>query len=126
MSNKVKKEKKNKSRKIARAIISVLNGSFLTRDNVVKNMPFILFIVGLMVLYIAYGYSAERIVRDLHQVDVELKEVRSDYISKRAELDQEEQQSEVAEDIERLGLKESEVPPIKIVVDQKDLEGEVK
>ena len=75
------------------------------------------FIVGLMVLYITYGYYAERTVRDLHKVDMELKEMRSDYITKRAELEKTEKQSQVAEDIAKLGLKESKTPPFKIELD---------
>lgn len=121
-----KKDHKKKTGKFPRAIIGVLNGSFLTRENVIKNMPFMFFVVALMVAYIAYGYYAERTVRDLHKVDLELKEIRSDYISKRAELEKEEQQSKVAEDIEQLGLKESKVPPIKIEVEQKALEGRLQ
>jgi len=118
--NKIKKEPKKKNGKVSslpKAMISILNGSFLARENVIRNMPFMFFIVLLMVMYITYGYYAERTVRELHKVDVELKDMRSNYITKKAELEKTEKQSQVAEDIEQLGLKEAKTPPFKIELD---------
>ncbi len=63
--------------RVPRMLIGVLNGSFLTREKLLGNMPFILFCAGLMITYIAYGYHTERIVRDLDSTDSELKELRS-------------------------------------------------
>ena len=108
--------------KLPRAFISVLNGSFLTRENVLGNMPFILFCAGLMIAYIAYGYQTERIVRNLDSTDAELKELRSEYITMRSKLEKTEQQSQVAAGIGELGLRESRVPPAKIHVDKDQLE----
>ena len=108
--------------RLPKALIGLLNGSFLTRENVLGNMPFILFCAGLMLLYISYGYSTERIVRELHRTDAELKEMRSEYITVRARLEQQEQQSQVAAGISALGLRESRVPPMKMTVDEDLLE----
>lgn len=121
--NKKRKEKSKKNGKasnLPKAMVSMLNGSFLARENVIQNMPFMFFIVLLMVMYITYGYYAERTVRELHKVDLELKDMRSDYITKRAELEKTEKQSQVAEDIEQLGLKESKTPPFKIELDPEE------
>lgn len=104
------------------AFVSLLNGTFLTRENVLGNMPFILFCAGLMILYISYGYTTERIVRDLSRTDSELKELRSEYITVRADLEKQEQQSHVAAGIGELGLRESRVPPMKIPLGKKDLQ----
>ncbi len=103
---------------LPRALISVLNGSFLARENVLRNMPFILWVAGLMLCYIAYGYWTERTVRSLDRTNTELKEMRSEYITVRSQLEQAEQQSQVAADIRGLGLKESLEPPHKIAVDE--------
>ena len=107
--------------KLPRAFISVLNGSFLTRENVLGNMSFILFCAGLMIAYIAYGYHTERIVRDLDSTGAELMELRSEYITVRAELEKLERQSNVADRIGALGLHESRVPPVKLTVDEDQL-----
>jgi hypothetical protein len=107
--------------RMPRAFISVLNGSFLTREKVLGNMPFILFCAGLMIAYIAYGYHTERIVRELSATEAELKEQRSEYITVRAQLEKTEQQSRVAARIVDLGLKESVDPPVKVMVTRKEL-----
>ncbi len=102
-------------------MIGVLNGSFLTKEKVLGNMPFILFCAGLMITYIAYGYHTERVVRDLDRTDAELKELRSEHITVRSQLEKLEQQSQVAAGIGELGLKESRVPPVKLEVDKDEL-----
>lgn len=108
--------------RLPKSLISVLNGSFLTRERMVGNMPFILFIAGLGVLSIGYGYHAERVVRDIDATGAALKEQRAEYISVRAELEKQEQQSQVAGRIGALGLKESRVAPVKVAVDEDQLE----
>lgn len=114
-------EPAGRSARMPRAFISVLNGSFLTREKVLGNMPFILFCAGLMIAYIAYGYHTERVVRNLSSTDAELKELRSEYISIRARLEKTEQQSQVAAGIVDLGLRESIVPPVKVAVTDDEL-----
>jgi hypothetical protein len=101
--------------------ISVLNGSFLTRERVLGNMPFILFCAAMMIVYIAYGYHTERVVRDLDRTGAALKELRSEYITVRAQLEKREQQSQVAAGIGALGLRESRVPPVKVEVTDREL-----
>lgn len=104
--------------RLPRALIGVLNGSFLTKEAVLGNMKFILFCAGLMLCYIGYGYWTERTVRDLEKTTSELKEMRSEYLTVRSHLEQAQQQSHVASDISTLGLKESKTPPMRINVDE--------
>lgn len=105
--------------KLSRGFISILNGSFLTKEKVVGNMPFLLYVAGLMLCYIGYGYWTERTVRQLDRTNSELKEMRSYYITVRSRLEKAEQQSQVATDISSMGLRESRVPPRRITVDKK-------
>lgn len=112
----------SKAARMPRGFINVLNGSFLTRENVLRNMPFILFCAALMLVYIAYGYHTERVVRELERTGAALKEQRAEYITVRAELEKQEQQSQVAGRISALGLHESRVPPVKINVAKDELE----
>lgn len=114
-------KKASSAARLPRALIGVLNGNFLTKEKVLGNMPFILFCAGLMIVYIAYGYHTERIVRELESTGAELKEQRAEYLTVRAELEKQEQQSQVAGRIEGLGLKESRVPPVKLVVEEDEL-----
>lgn len=116
-----RQERKGAAR-LPRLLVAILNGSFLTREKLLANMGFILFVAGLMIAYISYGYFTERTVRQLQATESELKELRSEYISVRADLEQAEQQSQVAEDIADLGLRESVVPPYKVPVDREKME----
>lgn len=112
----------SKPARLPRALIGVLNGSFLTKEAVLGNMRFILFCAGLMLAYIAYGYWTERTVRELDKTNAELKEMRSEYLTVRSHLEQAQQQSHVAGDIQSLGLKESKTPPMRITVDEEQIE----
>lgn len=117
-----KPKKAGGAARVPRALIGVLNGSFLTKEKMLGNMPFILFCAVLMVLYIAYGYHTERVVRDLESTGAALNEQRAEYITVRAELEKLERQSNVAGRIGELGLHESRVPPVKLKVDEDQLE----
>ncbi|HRO40088.1 MAG: FtsL-like putative cell division protein [Flavobacteriales bacterium] len=116
-----RQEGEKRRRTFPRGLVNVLNGTFLTREKVLANMPFLLFVAGLMLFYIGYGYWTERTVRELDRTSSELKEMRSEYITVRSLLERTESQSQVADDISGLGLRESRVPPAKIAVEQKEL-----
>ncbi len=107
---------------LPRALVGILNGSFLTRERVLGNMSFILFVAGLMLCYIAYGYYTERTVRELERTSSELKEMRAEYLTVQAHLDEAEQQSQVGEQIGEMGLKDSRVPPFRIAVPPEQVE----
>jgi hypothetical protein len=113
--------KKPSGESFGKRIISVIDGSFLTRDNMVNNIPFLLFLFGIGILYIANSHYAEKCVIDMHNMNKELKELRSEFISTRSELMFASKQSEVARAVEPMGIYESVVPPKKIVVKKSEL-----
>jgi Tfp pilus assembly protein PilO len=96
--------------------IQVLNGNILTKSIVISTVPFMLYLAFLGVLYIGYGYYAEKTVRELDRVDRQLKEIKSEYTTTSTKLEVLRQQSKVATEIEKMGLVESRVPPKKIVI----------
>jgi cell division protein FtsL len=105
---------------LAKGVSSVLTGSFLTREIILKQLPFIFFLTLMAMVYIANTYYAEKTVRDINHLNSELKELQSEYITTKSELTSISKQSEVAKAAEVLELKESVVPPKKIVVSKKD------
>ena len=94
----------------------VLDGSLLTRDNVVSQLPFVLFLTFLLVIYIGNRYHAERVIRQSLKLQTELKELRASSISTASELEYLSNQSQVARLVEQrnIGLKYSDRPPVKI------------
>jgi Tfp pilus assembly protein PilP len=108
-----KPKKKNSS--ASRGLIKVMNlFGFFERNQIVNAMPFILFITGLIMVYIANSYYAEGVIRDIDKIKVELKESRAEYISTMSRLMYQSKQSEVAKSLLPAGIKESTEPPKKI------------
>lgn len=95
-----------------------IDGSVLTRDFVVRQLPFIIFLAILAILYIGNRYHAEKLVRKTAELQTELKELRAEAITVSAELMHMSRQSEVLKLLRRnnLDLVESLEPPRKIVV----------
>jgi hypothetical protein len=100
------------------SVWDVFDGSVLTRDTVVRQLPFVLFITFLIILYIGNRYHAEKIIRETLQLQTELKELRARAISTASELEFISRQSEVARLLEKrsMGLQEAVDPPVKITV----------
>jgi hypothetical protein len=123
------KTKKNKSnagakqvsRKVSSTFLKVLNGDFLTHNSSTKQLPFILFLAIIAILYIANGYYAERTVRQINDANKELKELHSEYITTKSTLMQVSTQSSVARlaAAQVAGLQESKEAPKKIIVESK-------
>ena len=103
------------------SVWDVFDGSVLTRDRVVRQLPFVLFLTFLIILYIGNRYHAEKVVRETILLQTELKELRAQAISTASELEFISRQSEVAKRVDRngLGLKEAVNPPLKIEVEKK-------
>jgi len=100
---------------------SLIDGSVLTKNWVVNQVPFIVFITFLAILYIANRYHAERIVRETVKIQREVKELRFESITTAADLMYISKQSEVARMVKEKipGLEELVEPPSKIVIESK-------
>ena len=100
------------------SVWDVFDGSVLTRERVVKQLPFVLFITFLIILYIGNRYHSEKLIRRTMELQIELKELRARAISTASELEFISRQSEVAKLVENrgLGLNEAVEPPKKITV----------
>ncbi|MHB8259811.1 MAG: FtsL-like putative cell division protein [Bacteroidia bacterium] len=108
---------KKKKSGIVKSLNILFGGTFLSNEHVLKHIPFILFLSVIAILYIANGYWADNKVRQVNKLSAQIKEFRSEYISTKSDLMFVSKQSEVAKSVEKLGIKEPIVPPMKIVVD---------
>ena len=107
---------KKQGNKVARSVLNIFSGSFLSKDYVILQLPFILFLTLIGIGYIANGFYAETAVRKISNLNSKLKELKSEFITTKSELMFMSNQSEVARAAAPFGLKESTVPPKKIVV----------
>ena len=69
------------------------------------------------IFYIANGYYADDKIREVNKTSNDIKELRTEYISSKSDLMFVSKQSEIAKRVEKLGLKEPVVAPMKIEID---------
>ena len=94
----------------------LIDGSILTKQVIVKQLPFIIFLSFLAGIYIGNRYHAEKVIRDLTKLQNEVKDFRAQAITSASELMFISKQSEVVKMVQedQLGLEESVEPPYKI------------
>lgn len=100
----------------------LIDGSLLTTRQVLHQLPFILFLTFLAIIYISNRHHAEKLLRNTNKLERELRDLRSEYITTASELMRISKQSEVLKLTQKNGLelKESVEPPTKIVITKKD------
>jgi len=99
----------------------MIDGTLLTRKSVLRQMPFIFFLVFLSLVYISNRYHADMLKRRISFLRSETGELRSKAIFVSSELMKLSRQTEVADEVSRKGLdlKESQEPPKKIEIKKK-------
>jgi len=99
----------------SKSAASILDGSFLTRENLLRQLPFIIFITFLAIIYIANSYNAEKTIIEINRTKKQLEELRYEYITTKSNLMFQSKQSEVAYRLSTSQVKESTVPPVKLI-----------
>jgi len=84
----------------------------------VKYLPKILFVTLITIFYIGNNHYAEKTIRRIEKLEVEVEENRADYTSLKAEYMYATKQSEVARRVNNLGLVENKMPPFKIIIEE--------
>jgi hypothetical protein len=94
----------------------LITGNVLKQKAIVKQLPFIIFIVVLAMLYIANRFHAEHLLRETAKLQEELNELRAESITVASELMYSSRQSQVIKLVEEneLGLKEARTPPRRV------------
>lgn len=111
---------KNNIALINRKVKDIDLTSILSTENIFANTPYIFLLFLLAIIYIGNTHLVEKTVRQINKMNVELKEVRWQYMSSKADLMFKSKQTEVAKSVEALGLKELRNPPQKIIVSKNE------
>ncbi|WP_207428583.1 FtsL-like putative cell division protein [Pedobacter sp. SYSU D00535] len=93
-----------------------LTEGVVTKEAATEMMPFIIFLAMLGMVYIANRHFAEKNIRQIDKLNKEVKELSWDYKTLKADLMLKSTQTEVANQVDTLGLFEPVEPPNKIVV----------
>lgn len=88
----------------------------ISKEAATDMLPFIVFVAFLGMVYIGNRHFAENNIRDIDRLGKEVKELSWDFKTLKADLMLKSTQTEVAKEVDTLGLKEPIEPPKKIVV----------
>ena len=94
--------------------LSILRGEFIADQNNQKYIPFLLFIVFLILLNIRISFRAEHLLKDSIALEQEVTDLRLVYITTKSDLMSMYRRSVIEEIVADKGLKTSLTPPIII------------
>jgi hypothetical protein len=117
-SGKGAKQPKSKGTAAGGKVKSILEGSFLVRDKVIRLLPFLIFLTGIGLLYIFNSNYANRTIISISKTKRQIEEQRFEYINTKSKLMQTTRQTEIAKRLQNSGLKESKTPPRKILIEE--------
>lgn len=102
-----------------KTIKNILDGTFLTKELLVRQLPYILFLTLLTFIYISNNYKAEKVAIEIVKLQKEINQLRQESIHLASDLMYIKRHSEVVRLVREQGLAlyDSDVPPKKVVVE---------
>lgn len=97
-----------KSLKGGSSFAQIVNGEFLTKDFVLNNLAYILFIFFLLFLMVAKGYYAKGVVKSLQETRRTLDQNTAEYIEAKTKLESMTRRYKMVERLEKRELIESQ------------------
>ena len=86
----------------------------------VKYIPYFLFLAVYCLIYIWNNHHAENTIRQINKLESQVEDLRADYTTLKSDYMYSRLQSEVAKKVAVIGLKESQNPPNKIVLQESE------
>jgi len=110
------KEKKQKTdaKKSKVTIKDVISGEFLVRDFVISNLPYVFFVIFLMLLLVAKGYYGKQLIQNINQTQKRLDAVTTDYVESKAKLEEETSRGQLLKNLKDTNLVEA-TTPVKVI-----------
>ena len=102
--------------KMKKGLLDILKGKFLISGDAPKNWLFIIFASSLATIMIASAHSADRKVHQVAALNEEVKELRSEFVDVRSDVQRLKLESKITEVLMEEDLYPSETPPKKIKV----------
>ncbi len=100
----------------------LLDGSFLTQDKSLRQAPFFFYVAFIAFVYIAINYFSDKTLLNIEKTREEIKELKFEYVTVLAELNQFTQASNVLKILADEGMKRPLEPPEKIILKRKSRE----
>lgn len=119
---KQKKEKRTNSESGIQSVWNVLGGSFLVKENFVKQFPFMVTVTVLLMALITNTYIAESRTREITKANKQLSDLRAKYVELKANIMEASLQSELIKKLDGTDIKESLDPLIRIEYSENETE----
>ena len=100
----------------------MLTEGVISKEAATNMLLFITFLAFLGMMYIGNRHFAENNIRDIDKLSKQVKELSWDFKTLKADLMLKSTQTEVAKEVDTLGLKEPVEPPKKIVITEGEFE----
>ncbi|MEA3503876.1 MAG: FtsL-like putative cell division protein [Bacteroidota bacterium] len=113
-----KKNKHNRFSEILRIPIGLLTGRTFKDLDSNKLIKITVYISLLVVLLISNTYYGQKNAREIGSLTKELKKLKFEHIATKAELTNITKQSSISKSLKQRGIKESTVPPQKIIINK--------
>ena len=91
-------------------IIQLLNGEFLMKDFVVKNLTYVFFVFLLLILVISKGYYAKSLVESIDTIQKDTNAKTAQYVELKARLEYQTRRNELVRRLNPVGLFETKKP----------------
>ena len=98
-------------------ILAFLNMEFLLKEGGIRNWRLIFTLSLLAMIMIESGHRADRKIFEIAQLNEEIKALKSQFVENRSNLMRLKMETKVAAVLEQNGVKPSEEPPVKIIID---------
>ena len=99
--------KSGKSKKTT-AFSQILNGEFLTKDFVINNLSYILFLFFLLFVLVAKGYYGKSVLKEIQETRTEVDQNTAEYIEIKTLLEERTRRYKMVERLKKKELLESE------------------
>lgn len=118
MTEETTKKGKTTSRK--HRIKTFMGGSLLASEKVMKQMPFVFYLVLLAILMITNRYYSEKVIRQIETVQDSIMELKAESVTYETDLMRMNRPSEITEKVNESGLDliEPQEPPQKLKVEK--------
>ena len=111
-----KRAKKKRDSGFLKSLLQVVNGDVLTREFVIKNLPFLMFLSLILVAYIGYGYHVQKVAKDIRELEKEIGDLNAEEVTLRTDLSEVKRQKHVEKKLEKTGVRNTEDPIKKIAI----------
>ena len=114
--------KNNEKQGLGSRLKSLLGGNLLASEKVMKQLPFVFFLVLLGMLLISNRYWSEKTIRQMEAVQDSIKELKAESITYETELMKMNRPTEITKKVQESGLDlvEPKEPARKIIVEELD------